>query len=1084
MKRVFRPLSLILLLASALAAQDAGIQGVVTDQSGALVAGAQITITNLDTGLHRVVESNEVGFYTAPRLPVGRYKVTTTKAGFGPSERPEIKLDVQQTARIDFVLKPGALAESIEVTAAAALLDSETSTVGQVIDNKRIAEMPLNGRNYLELARLAAGAGPAIGGRNADEGGFSASGQHSWQVQVTVDGVDNTSVSSGGPLGFETQAVKPSLDAVGEFRVVTNNLSAEYGYRMGGQVFVNIKSGTNQLHGTAFEFLRNDKFDGTNFFANRSGAGKPEYRQNQFGATLGGPIRKDKTFLFGSYEGRRIRLGQSSVSTVPTVAERTGDFSAIRNIFDPQTTTGTGATMARQPFPRNFIPQSRWDPLFPKLLTLYPLPTDAVHPTGNYFYSPVESTTNNSYDFKGDHNFSDTSHLYLRYSRRDKFDFLPGTLPLPGDGGAAQTTDILAHSVVASHTKTFGTTLTNELRFGFTRMVTKFDIPYDKPLFGDYGIKGIPQTTFPSSNDHGLTRFSAQGYVDIGSRSNWPNQNNLDNLQFYDTAFKSLGKHSIKFGGEYRRENIFRSAARVARGQMVFNREFTANPQSRGNTGDGLAEFMLGWPSGGQTSNEQGETTVARTFAAFVQDDWKISPRLTLNLGLRYDLFFAPTFPQSAVSTFLVDYAHAGPDVRFQQIRPKSDTDCLCDQDLNNFGPRIGLAYRAGKGTVIRSGFGVIFAQADALNTQVARARNQAPDQVQAQFNTVDRINPIYRLQDGFPLVPLKAGDVPGPALVAIQIQDRYYPTQYSQQWFFDVQRELPHDALVTFGYNGNGTRQLSDSIDINNPFGPAATSVASRRIWPFYNAVNHALSMGNLSYNALTVKVEKRFSRGLQFLSAFTWAHSIDNVDEDNTKVTGDGPVFPYNHNLNRGNSAMDIRRLFTTSAVYELPFGKGKRWLNRGGVLDAVLGGWQLGGILTLRTGQTFTVTDQGGITNSGGADRPNRIGDGQLTASQQSIDRWFDVSAFQVQPQYTYGNAGRNILFGPGLRNLDFSLAKSFRLSEKKRLQFRAESFNFSNTPAFGLPNAVINGPGPGVITSAGDPRRVQFGLKFVM
>src|SRR5690349_5566142 len=358
---------LVLLLLAPLAvsfAQTATVSGIVTDTSDAVIVGATLEISNLDTGLRREAQTNDSGAFSFNLLPVGRYRLSAAHPGFGASERPEIKLDVDQVARIDFKLKPGAVTESVQVTAAAALLDSETSTVGQVISNKSIVELPLNGRNYLNLASLTAGTAPSVGGRTAGEGGFVAGGQHGYQVNIMVDGLDNNSVASGGPLGYEAQGVKPSIDAVGEFRVVTNNLSAEYGGRMGGTVLVNLRSGTNQLHGTAFEFLRNDKLDGTNFFANRNGAVKPEYRQNQFGGTLGGPIQKNRTFLFGSFEGTRIRTGTSSISTVPTLDERNGDFSRIRAIFDPMTTTGTGSGMTRRPFPGSVIPRNRWDPLF------------------------------------------------------------------------------------------------------------------------------------------------------------------------------------------------------------------------------------------------------------------------------------------------------------------------------------------------------------------------------------------------------------------------------------------------------------------------------------------------------------------------------------------------------------------------------------------------------------------------------------------------------------------------------------------------------------------------------------------------
>jgi len=1065
-------------------AQTGAIQGVVQDQSEAAIVGARVVVVNLDTGLRRETTTNETGFYTAPSLPVGWYKVTATAPGLAAAEVPKLKLDVNQTARIDFSLKPGAVTESIYVTAAAALLDSETSTVGQVIENKRIVEMPLNGRNYLELARLAAGTTAARGSRPEGEGVFSAGGQHGYQVQVNVDGVDNSLTYSGGPIGFEAQAVKPSVDAVGEFRVVTNNLSAEYGNRMGGQVFVNIKSGTNELHGSLFEFLRNSNLDGTNFFANRAGSSKPPYRQNQFGGTVGGPIRKDRTFFFGSFEGTRTRLGQSYTATVPVEEVRNGDFNRIRPVYDPATTVGTPTSFTRQPFPGNVIPKNRWDPLFPKLLALYPLPTDPTKIANNHFYSGSESNNVNTYDVKGDHNISSASRVSVRYSRRDRDRYQPGPLPMPADGGLATTTVIDGNSIAGIHTYTINPTLTNEFRLGVTDMDTRFDIPYDKPLFEEYGIKGIPKTNLKSSNDHGLTRFTPAGYTEIGSRSFWPNTNNLRSYQFADTMFKNWGKHTVRFGGEFRREEVFRNAARFARGQFNFAREFTANPANRGATGDGMAEFMLGWASGGTIGNENGEYLVASMFAAFVQDDWKLTPNLTINLGLRYDIFFAPRFPDGKVSTFELDFQNLGPNARLKQIR-FGPNECHCDNDLNNFAPRVGFAWRATRGTVVRSGAGIIYARPDSLQIQWARGQNQAPDFVEIGFGTLDRITPRLILKDGFPPVQLPATEVPGPNAVGIDAPPRFLPTQYSAQWFFDVQRELPFDTLFTLGYNGNGTRKLLGSLNYNIPYDiqPSPMPVNNLRLWPFYNSVNRQVPFGNLSYHGMVAKAEKRFSKGLTFLASYTWSHAIDNLDEVGNGE-GTGALKVWDRSLERGNSLTDIRHMFVFSGTYELPLGRGKTFLN--GIpraLDLLLGGWQFSGIFSRSSGQSFTVVTSGGITNAGGADRPIRIGNGNLPKDQRSIDRWFDLSAFQVQPRYTYGNSGRNILYGPSHTNLDFSLAKSFRVKERFRLQFRAEAFNASNTPAFGNPNANITSAGAGAISSAGDPRRIQFALKLL-
>lgn len=1070
---------------SALFGQNSTIQGIVKDGTDALILGASVTITNIETGLRREVVTNETGFYSVPTLPVGRYKLAATMKGFSTAEVEEVKVDVAQVARVDFTLTPGTVTESIRVEATAALLDSETATVGQVIDNKRIVELPLNGRNYLELARLTAGTAPARGSRPAEEGVFSAGGHHGYQVQVNIDGVDNSATYSGGPIGFEAQAVKPSVDAVGEFRVVTNNLSAEYGNRMGGHVFVNIKSGTNQFHGSAFEFLRNSALDGTNFFANRNGSAKPAYKQNQFGGTVGGPIRKDKTFFFASYEGTRTRLGRSFVSTVPVTEVREGNFNRIRPIYDPATTVGTAASFTRQQFPNNTIPRNRWDPLFPKLLALYPLPTDNSKIANNFFYSPTESNDVDVFDLKGDHNLNDSNRISVRYSKRARDRFEPGPLPMPADGGLATTTIIRTNSIAASWNSTLSASMANELRFGFTDFPTRFDIPYDEPLYDEYGIKGIPKTTFSTSNDHGLSRFTPAGYAELGSRSFWPNVNNMKTYQFNETLYHNIGKHSIRYGGEFRRENVFRNAARFSRGQFAFNREFTANPANRGATGDGMAEFMLGLASGGTIGNENTENLWAKTFAGFIQDDWKITPRLTLNLGVRYDIFFAPTAPDSLVSSFELDFANTGANARLPQIRPKDGGDCLCDNDLNNFAPRVGLAWRATQKTVLRAGAGIIYARADALQTQWARFQNQSPDFIEIGFGTIDRINPRLTLSGGFPEVTLPAAEIPGPNSVGIDAPNRYLPTQYSQQWFFDIQRELPFDTLITLGYNGNGTRKMLAGLNYSIPYdiAPSPVPIANRRLWPFYNSVNRVEPLGSLSYNGMIVKVEKRFSKGFTFLSSYTWSHAIDNSDEAGNGAST-GALKPWDRSLNRGNALTDVRHNYILSTTWELPVGRKRAFLgdiNR--FADMLIGGWQISGIFSRTSGLPFTVTTSGGITNAGGADRPNRLRDGALPASERSIDRWFDVGAFAVQPQYTYGNSGRNILTGPSLTNLDLSIGKMFSVTERVRLQFRGEAFNATNTPYFGLPGANITGAGVGQITSAGEPRRVQFGLKLL-
>ncbi|HYM13344.1 MAG TPA: TonB-dependent receptor [Bryobacterales bacterium] len=628
------------------AAQNSTIQGIVTDQSSAVVPGVQVTVTNAATGVANALQTNESGFYSVPLLDAGTYRVEASKQGFAPVKRDSLKLDVGQTARVDFTLKVGAVAETVEVTAALAPIDSQTSTVGQVINNQQIAELPLNGRNYLQLARLTAAVAPSNGSRTDAKGSFSALGQHGLQTNIMLDGVDNNSRFSGGQLGFEAQGVTPSIDAVQEFKVVTNNNSAEYGFRMGGTVIVSTKSGTNEFHGSAYEFFRNDKLDGANFFA--VGQPKPAFHRNQFGATVGGPVIKNRTFFFASYEGTRIRQGSSSISTLPTVAMRNGDFSATRPIFDPMTTRQDAAgKYVRDLFAGNQIPASRFDPVSQKVIALYPIPS-LPGIVNNNFFSGSHKDDTDEIDTRVDHNLSDKHRIFGRYSRRQENSLDPGPLPLPADGGLWTTTDVIAHSVVANLNSTLTPTLNNEVRFGFNKIDSLLDIPWTTGLDSQLGIKGVPD--LGSITSRGMARFSPTGYTEVGARSFWPNPNNLHVLQLSDQLLQVHGRHMLKMGFAFTRELIYRNSSRLARGQFSFDGSFTQDPNNRGKTGDGMADFLLGIASGGTIGNRNGETAVTHNYSAFFQDDWRITNRLTLNLGVRWDEFGPPTFPDSVVS--------------------------------------------------------------------------------------------------------------------------------------------------------------------------------------------------------------------------------------------------------------------------------------------------------------------------------------------------------------------------------------------------------------------------------------------------
>ncbi len=1094
------------LLASAAWAQNSSIQGVVTDPSGANVPDASITVTNLATGVTYSARTNERGLYSVPFLPPADYKIEAAKTGFAPVTRDNLKLDVDQTARVDFTLRLGAVAETVEVTAAAALLESETTTMGTVIENKRIVEMPLNLRNYLELAQNALGVQPArslghgarTAGEDGTEGGFIAVGQRAFQTNVLLDGVDNSSRASGGPLGFQAQAVKPAIDAIGEFKVVTNNNAAEYGFRMGGKVLVSTKSGTNELHASLYEFLRNDKLDGTNFFANRSGSRKPTLRQNQFGGTAGGPVFRNRTFFFFSYQGTRISRGKSFTSTVPGALARSGNFSqegANRNqVFDPATTAGSGAAAVRTRFPNDIIPASRFDPVTAKLVERYPLPNIPGRDNlpNNFFFSPSDTDRANQYDIKIDHNFSDRDRTFFRWSIRRDFKLQNGPLPLSAfGGGLGQTVDLPADNWVGSWTHSVTPTVFNELRFGFTHYPTRFDILETENWNKVFGVKGAPGDSFNDGLDHGLARFSPAGYNEIGSRSFWPNRNWMDNLQLNDNLLMQRGSHAVKAGVEFRRLDIFREAQRFRRGRFVFSKVYTAerpnDAASRSATGNGLADMLLGWSNQTQVGNQLSEDAIAPYWGFYVQDDWKLSSRLTLNIGVRWELFQSPYFPDGVpvgrlgVSRFLTEFTGVSRgDPRYGTFeRPRDGRDCGCIEDKNNFAPRVGLAYRLTRATVMRSGFGIFYGEADYLTSETARWINQTPDFTEVIVNGTNTTQAAL-VRDGFAPVELPArAPVTGTNVETSSVK---MPNQYSSQWFLDVQRELPGDILLVVGYQGAKSSQLYRGRNINNG-GPHPTIQESlRRVLPQWNNVTLREAGANSSYNALVAKAEKRFSKGLAFISSYTWSHTIDENDESLDENLS-GTANPYNYRPERGNASLDHRHNFVTSATYELPFGRGKRFGSQwNGAIDTVLGGWQVGGLLTLRTGYPFDVSYPGDPQNSGTRNRGDRVASGKL--DHPTIDRWFDQFAFVQSAPGIFGNTGRNVLYGPGQRNFDFILAKRFRLPrEGHQLQFRFESFNFTNTPHFDQPASGLRAPNTATINAADEPRRIQFGLKYM-
>jgi hypothetical protein len=1049
-------------------APRAEVTGIITDSSKAVAPDAAVIILDLEKGVERKTTSNELGYYRIPLLEPGKYRMTVQKPGFKPVTRAEIVLEVDQVARIDFVLEVGEVMQRVEVQATALLIQSETTEVGQVIDNKRIVEMPLNGRNYLELAQFAVGVLPARqvgkGSRSAqDDTNYMAVGVHAYQNVVLLDGNDNSSRASGGPLGSEAQAVIPPVDSVAEFKVVTNNTSAEYGYRLGGKTLVSTKSGTNELHGSLYEFLRNDQFDGTNFFANRAGRTKPTYRQNQFGGTVGGRVIKNRTFFFGSYQGTRIRLGESYVSTVPSAAVHNGDFSQQpvnrRNIFDPLTITGTGAAAERMPFSNNRIPASRFDPVTKTVIDVYPLPNIAGRDNlpNNYFFAPSDSNDANQYDFRVDHYISNSERMFVRYSRRRQFVNQPGVLPMPADGGTAQTTILNGDNVAMNLSSTINAKTINEFRFGYSHFPTRYDIPYTENLNQKFGIKGAPGDTLNDGLNYGWTQFVNSDFTTIGSIQDWPNINHLDNLLIADSLVIQRGSHSLKFGGEYRRSDIIRLPNRKRRGVFTFTGVYTAQDpnvgSSRASTGNGMADMLLGWPIGILYGFPQGEDVISPYHALFIQDDWKITPRLTMNIGLRWELFLAPkfpdlsTFPNKTVSRYLI------PEINNVSVDtlvfPKNSGDSGAAENYKNFAPRLGVAYRLTNQWVLRAGAGLYYGQADYISSEAARFYTQTPGIQEPNITEPNEATTIF-VKDAFPPLVINNQLQPNNSISAALSKK---PDLTSSQWFLDVQRNLPSNTLLTVSYNGTSTWHMAKTRNLNQPLTPNATvPAAQRRPRPFFSSVSDAGDpMLRGHYEALTVKAEKRFSHGVTFLSSFTWSHNIDYAAEN---LEAGAPSAAWDRSLSLERASSDLNRAlgYNLSAVYELPAGRGRRWL-RSGPASWMLGGWQVGGILALLSGMPVSHTLNVDNQNLGGAVRGDWLTNTNLPDVQRTIDHWFNTSFVGPSAPSVISNAGRNVIIGPGKRNIDIVLSRTFPMPwEAHRLQFRFESFNFTNTPHF--------------------------------
>ena len=1052
-------LALLIMLPSAASAQTyrASVRGTVTDPNGAAIPGAEIRVTNRANGDTRVVSSDSGGEYAVTALDAGEYRMTVTATGFMTSPQ-ELTLKVNQELRVNAQLMvPSVQTDQQMIVTGPDDLKKDSASIGTVIENRQVSGLPLDGRNFYELTLLVPGAAPAAPGSAGSARGdfsFNVNGAREDSNNFLLDGVYNIDPK------LNTFGVRPPVDAIREFEMLTSSYDASFGRNPGAQVNVVLKSGTNELHGSLFEFHRNAIWDARNFFA-PAGEGKPKYIRNQFGGSVGGPIRRDRTFIFGDYEGTRSREGITRITNVPTLRERNGDFS--QSLFGLPINPFTGMTFTGGIIDPLFI-----HPVGRAIAALYPLP-NRNEPFRNFVSSPTQSDDNDSFDVRVDHRLSDRADLTFRYSFGDRNLFEPFTGPtlslVPGFGDSVKRR---SQNAMGALTLVLTPNLVNETRVAFSRVAASVT-QEASTLNSDLGLPTIS----PNPRDLGLSFITVTGLSPLGDEGNNP-QNSITNVfQVINSSSYVHGRHLIKFGGDIRfsQQNAFRDVE--SRGRLTFS------PFAQ-ISGNALADLLLGFPlltSVARVDNPQHIRTQSYNF--FFNDSVRVNSRLTLNGGLRYEFNSPPVDAADRANVYDLS-SRSLVRVGTNGV-PRSGVEA----DKNNFAPRVGLAWTIDREekTVLRAGYGIYYDQS-------ALAPAEA-----LYFNSPFFDNNIFF---SLPGLPLTLSD-PFPAFFPFPLPDsalaiqRDLRTAYMQHWNLNLQRELGRNSVVELAYVGSKGTKLLTARDINQPLPsvlPPGLPFVPRPD-PRFDDIDLLESRANSNYHSLQARWQQRLSRGLAALVSYTWAKSID--DASNFFSSAGDPNFPqnsYDVRAERGRSNFDVRHRLSVSYSYDLPFGKGKSYLADNGWVSTLLSGWQSFGIVTLQSGRPFTVALLSEIDNSGtgrsilgfGAnDRPNVVGDPNLGTS--SPDRWFNTAAFAFPPPGTFGNAGRNILEGPGFQNVNASLVKNTNLTERVNLQFRAEVFNLFNHPNFNLPDNFLGSPTFGKISSARDPRHLQFGVKLL-
>jgi outer membrane receptor protein involved in Fe transport len=1049
--------ALILACATTAAAQvdRATLTGLVKDPSDAVIPQAAVTVTNLATGVAAKATTNEDGTYLVVNLAPGEYLIQAEAQGFQRFEQT-VRLETGQRARLDLSLAVGSLGETVTVEGVTPLVNTETAALGTVVDSNEVSKLPLAIRNWDDLLALVPGvqsdryteqAGGTSAGRT---GGVSVHGNRSLQNNFLLDGVSNNSFSTN-VQELTTQISRPSVDAIEEFKVVTSPYAAEYGWSPGAAIIVNTKSGTNTLRGTAYDFFRNDSLDANNFFAKRANQEKPTNQQNQFGGNLGGPVLKNRAFFFGDFEATRIEQGVLRTGRVMTAAERSGVFPGT--IRDPQTGL---------PFANNTIPAGRIDPVAARIMGLVPLPNT----TGgnNYIAQPNVEDESERYLGRMDFRVSDNDNIFGRYIYSDRFRYVPGFFGgiLDGTSTSAWGRNFLkSHGAVVGWTKVLGASLVNEARFSYAKGINDgTQDPFGESGMSQIGFRGVPEDPRVAG---GIVGIDIDGHIRIGSPNFMPKFQHTDQFQYLDTLTWLKGRHQWKFGADvmFPMRNEYFDVA-PTRGNLRFQSTFTGNA---------FADFLLGYPNRAELTNVLVVNQRLWSTSFFVQDDWKVSDSLTLNIGLRYDF----TTPSLEADNRMANF---NPDGRgslvFASDGSISDR-ALVNPDKNNFAPRIGAIYKFTDRTILRGGYGVFYNQFDRIGSEDQLALNP-PGLRNIQINSASgATTPVFFMRDGFPANFLDESNLVIRNL-KLRAATEDSPRTVVHQFGGGLEHQLGRDFVVSADVIGSFTRNLAVLRNLNQPL--AGTRDANGAVpYPDFGNIQLREMTGEGNYKGLDVSFEKRLSSGYSYRASYTLGNARDQAPEHLNATSGRAQ---NSRDLEswEGPSDFDVRHRIVANFIAELPFGEGKPFLTEG-IGRHILGGWLVSGIYSARTGRAFTVT-QG--SNNVGADQtglPNLTGDPD---GPETVEQWFNTAAFTQVPSGTFGNAGRNILRGPGWVTFDMSVQRQIRFTDRVNATLRWDVFNLFDRANLGLPERNIASANAGVIsTLAGDPRVMQLSLR---